>query len=88
MWSIILESVGRNTVPVIALGALSVEDDPLLVLADDHVTQDEPAFTRSVNGAIPLAESGKLVTFGIDPNEAHTEYGYIKRGEKKMLDLM
>jgi len=81
--SIILEPVGRNTAPAIALAALSVKDDPLLlVLAADHVIQDEAAFTRSVNDAIPLAESGKLVTFGIEPNEAHTGYGYIKRGEK------
>ena len=81
--SIILEPVGRNTAPAIALAALSVEDDPLLlVLAADHVIQDQIAFTRAVNAAIPLAESGKLVTFGIEPNEAHTGYGYIKRGEK------
>jgi len=82
--SIILEPVGRNTAPAIALAAFSVEDDPLLlVLAADHVIQDEAAFTEVVLAAIPLAESGKLVTFGIVPNESHTGYGYIKRGEKK-----
>ena len=82
--SIILEPVGRNTAPAIALAALSVEDDPLLlVLAADHVLQDEAAFTSAVYAAIPLAESGKLVTFGIEPNEPHTGYGYIKRGEQK-----
>ena len=81
---IILEPVGRNTAPAIALAALLVEDDPLLlVLAADHVIQDEAAFTSAVYAAIPLAESGKLVTFGIEPNEAHTGYGYIKRGEQK-----
>jgi len=81
--SIILEPVGRNTAPAIALAALFVEDDPLLlVLAADHVIQDQTAFTNAVSAAIPLAESGKLVTFGIEPNEAHTSYGYIKRGEK------
>ena len=82
--SIILEPVGRNTAPAIALAALSVEDDPLLlVLAADHVIQDQIAFTRAVNEAIPLAESGKLVTFGIEPNEPHPGYGYIKKGDKK-----
>jgi len=82
--SIILEPVGRNTAPAIALAALSVEDDPLLlVLAADHVIHDEAAFTSAVYTAIPLAESGKLVTFGIEPNEPHTGYGYIKRGEQK-----
>ncbi|MBN4053830.1 mannose-1-phosphate guanylyltransferase/mannose-6-phosphate isomerase [Haliea sp. AH-315-K21] len=84
--SIILEPVGRNTAPAIALAAFSVKDDPLLlVLAADHVIQDEVAFTKAVQAAIPLAESGKLVTFGIVPNEPHTGYGYIKRGEGQDL---
>ena len=82
--SIILEPASRNTAPAIALAALSVKDDQLLlVLAADHVIQDEAAFTSAVYAAIPLAESGKLVTFGIEPNEPHTGYGYIKRGEQK-----
>ena len=81
--SIILEPVGKNTAPAIALAALTANDDPLLlVLAADHVIQDEGAFTRAVNQAIPLAEEGKLVTFGIVPSEAHTGYGYIKKGNQ------
>jgi len=80
--SIILEPVGRNTAPAIALAALAVKDDPLLlVLAADHVIQDEAAFREAVIRAIPLAEAGKLVTFGIVPSEPHTGYGYIKRGK-------
>jgi len=79
--SIILEPVGRNTAPAIALAALTVKDDPLLlVLAADHVIQDEAAFNAAVVRAIPLAETGKLVTFGIVPSEPDTGYGYIKRG--------
>ena len=82
--SIILEPVGRNTAPAIALAALMTKDDPLLlVLAADHVIQDEAAFNEAVMRAIPLAEAGKLVTFGIVPSGPHTGYGYIKRG----LDL-
>jgi len=81
--SIILEPVGRNTAPAIALAALTANDDPLLlVLAADHVIQDEVAFIKSVTQAIPLAEAGKLVTFGIVPREAHTGYGYIKKGNQ------
>ena len=81
--SIILEPVGRNTAPAIAIAALMSDDDPLLlVLAADHVIQDEAAFAKSVNEAIPLAKIGKLVTFGIVPNEAHTGYGYIKKGDQ------
>ena len=80
--SIILEPVGRNTAPAIALAALTAKDDPLLlVLAADHVIQDEAAFREAVIRAIPLAEAGKLVTFGIVPSEPHTGYGYIKRGK-------
>jgi mannose-1-phosphate guanylyltransferase len=81
--SIILEPVGRNTAPAIALAAevTSNNNDPLLlVLAADHVIQDTNAFTQAVNNAVPLAQAGKLVTFGIVPTQAHTGYGYIKRG--------
>ena len=82
--SIILEPVGKNTAPAIALAALTTDDDPLLlVLAADHVIQDEEVFTEAVNQAVPLAEAGKLVTFGIVPKEAHTGYGYIKKGSQE-----
>lgn len=81
--SIILEPVSRNTAPAIALAAFFSEgaDDPLLlVLAADQVIKDKDAFTQAVTQAIPLAESGKLVTFGIVANEPNTGYGYIKKG--------
>ncbi len=83
--TIILEPEGRNTAPAIALAAnVAIEsdaEDPLfLVLAADHVIDNEQEFINTVNRAIPLAEEGKLVTFGIVPNSAHTGYGYIKRG--------
>jgi mannose-1-phosphate guanylyltransferase len=79
---IILEPVGRNTAPAIALAALAEKENDalLLVLAADHVIADQKAFTESVMRAVPLAEDGKLVTFGIVPNEPHTGYGYIKAG--------
>ena len=79
--AIILEPVGRNTAPAIALAAFSRKDDPLLlVLAADNVIEDEIAFNEAINHAIPLAEAGKLVSFGIVANEPHTGYGYIKKG--------
>ncbi|MDC1018357.1 mannose-1-phosphate guanylyltransferase/mannose-6-phosphate isomerase [Pseudomonadales bacterium] len=84
--SIILEPVGRNTAPAIALAALSSsegEDPLLLVLAADHVIQNEVSFTKTVTDAIPLAESGKLVTFGIVAHEPNTGYGYIKKGQSQ-----
>ena len=79
---IILEPVGRNTAPAIALAALAEKENDglLLVLAADHVVADQNAFTESVMRAVPLAEDGKLVTFGIVPTEPHTGYGYIEAG--------
>lgn len=80
---IILEPVGRNTAPAIALAALQAKaDDVLLVLAADHVIQNEAAFTQSVQIALPHAQQGKLVTFGIVPDSPHTGYGYIRRGDE------
>lgn len=80
---IILEPFAKNTAPAIALAALASEDDPLLlVMAADHVIQDKFAFKDAVTQGAKLAELGKLVTFGIVPTEAHTEYGYIKTGEQ------
>ena len=83
--SIILEPVGRNTAPAIGLAALSSPEgeDVLLVLAADHVIQNEAAFTKTVMDAIPLADAGKLVTFGIVAHEPNTGYGYIKKGESQ-----
>lgn len=82
---IILEPVGRNTAPAIALAALHAiknQDDPiLLVLAADHVIQDNSAFLAAVENALDLAVEGKLVTFGIVPDKPETGYGYIKQGK-------
>lgn len=85
---IILEPVGRNTAPAIALAALQAlknedESDPvLLVLAADHLIENTLEFNRSVANAYPYAKEGQLVTFGIVPTEPETGYGYIKCGER------
>jgi mannose-1-phosphate guanylyltransferase len=82
---ILLEPVGRNTAPAIALAALhavKTGDDPtLLVLAADHLIKNEKAFHESIGQAADLAEQGYLVTFGIVPDQAHTGYGYIQGGK-------
>jgi mannose-1-phosphate guanylyltransferase len=79
---IILEPVGRNTAPAIALAALAEKgnDSLLLVLAADHVIADQQAFTDAIEEAVPLAQDGNLVTFGIVPTHPHTGYGYIESG--------
>ncbi len=80
--AIILEPMGRNTAPAVALAALSAKpDDILLILPADHVISNIPAFQSAIKKANTLAEQGYLVTFGIVPDEPETGYGYIKAGE-------
>jgi len=82
---ILLEPVGRNTAPAIALAALHAtktgNDPVLLVLAADHLIKDQEAFHSAIVKAGALANEGKLVTFGIVPDKPHTGYGYIKAGK-------
>ncbi|MGJ0491236.1 mannose-1-phosphate guanylyltransferase/mannose-6-phosphate isomerase [Methylobacter sp.] len=79
--AIILEPIGKNTAPAVAMAALTAdsEDDVLLVLPADHVISDLEVFHHAIKQAKILAEQGKLVTFGIVPTEPETGYGYIKR---------
>lgn len=85
--NLVLEPVGRNTAPAVALAALLAQQSApgtqpvLLVLAADHHVTNVPAFQATVAQALPLAQSGKLVTFGIVPTQVETGYGYIERGE-------
>lgn len=82
--TILLEPVGRNTAPAVALAALQAlqkdNDAQLLVLPADHVIADQDALQRAIATAIPLAKAGQLTTFGIVPNAPETGYGYIKKG--------
>lgn len=86
---ILLEPVGRNTAPAIALAALQAktrEEDPiLLVLAADHFIANTAAFVSAVEVGQKLAEQNKLVTFGIVPTQPETGYGYIRRGEELQI---
>lgn len=84
--SFILEPFGRNTAPAIALAAKSIAatqgaDTVMLVLAADHLIEDQPAFAAAVADAVVLAEAGNLVTFGVLPSAPETGFGYIKQGE-------
>jgi mannose-1-phosphate guanylyltransferase len=87
--SILLEPVGRNTAPAIALAAFQAlsdnKNDPseapvLLILAADHVIKDTAAFQAAVNKLEPAVRDGKFGTLGIVPTEPATGYGYIKAG--------
>lgn len=81
---IILEPMGRNTAPAIALAALAVQDaaSTLLVMPSDHVIQNVSAFRDAVARALPLVADGWLVTLGITPDAPETGYGYIRLGER------
>ncbi|WMC09216.1 mannose-1-phosphate guanylyltransferase/mannose-6-phosphate isomerase [Oceanimonas pelagia] len=83
---IILEPIGRNTAPAVAVAALTLleqqEDALMLVLPSDHVIQNEPAFHAAIAQAEKAARQGHLVTFGITPNKPETGYGYIQQAEE------
>jgi len=83
--AILLEPMGRNTAPAVAVAALQATahgDDPLLlVLAADHVIQNAAGFRRAVAAGMAAAEAGQLVTFGIVPTAPETGYGYIEAAE-------
>jgi mannose-1-phosphate guanylyltransferase/mannose-6-phosphate isomerase len=89
--ALILEPQGRNTAPAVALAAIrALASDPealLLVLPADHLITDVPAFVDAVGKAVPLAQQGRLVTFGVVPAAAETGYGYIKCGASIGTDL-
>ena len=87
--AIILEPVGRNTAPAVAVAALVAlekskgkggDADPvLLVLPADHVIRNVEAFQSVVRAGLAAANAGKLVTFGVVPDRPETGYGYIRR---------
>lgn len=73
------ESIGRNTAPAIILACLEIDPDQIvLVTPSDHLIQDENAFQKAFERAITLANEGNLVTFGIQPTNPETGYGYIE----------
>ncbi len=80
----ILEPVGRNTAPAVAVAAMAAmehaADAIMLVLPADHLIRDQRAFHAAVERGRAQAESGRLVTFGIVPDAPETGYGYIERG--------
>ncbi|GAA3849838.1 mannose-1-phosphate guanylyltransferase/mannose-6-phosphate isomerase [[Pseudomonas] carboxydohydrogena] len=88
---ILLEPCRRDSGPAIVAGAaFAAGRDPqavVLALAADHVVGDEAAFVAACRRAVEVAASGKIVTFGIKPERAATEYGYIQAGGKISGDV-
>ncbi len=85
-YTILLESVGRNTAPAIC-GAVEYcsrnqnEEVVFLVMPADHIVRDTEAFLQAVREAAELAAAGSIVTFGIKPTHPETGYGYIELGD-------
>lgn len=75
----IVESVGRNTAPAIALAALSLDlDDIMFITPSDHMIGDEEEYESAVKSAVELAKNNNIVTFGIQPLKPETGYGYVE----------
>ena len=89
---ILLEPARRDSGPAIATGAaFALTRDPkavVLALAADHVVQDTPAFVEACRKALNVANAGRIVTFGVRPERAATEYGYIQPGTKISGDIV
>lgn len=83
--NLIIEPCGRNTAPALALAAAKIAhqepDATLVVLPADHLIRDRRAFQHCVKIAVALAQQNRLVTFGIPPTRADTNYGYIEVGK-------
>lgn len=75
----LLEPVGRNTAPAIALACLTLDPEEIvLVTPSDHLVKDQKAYSEVLRQAKTLAQSGSLVTFGIKPTAPETGFGYIE----------
>ena len=76
--TVVLEPVARNTAAAIGLAArLAPPDRLLLVMPSDHAIGDQRAFRQAIDAAVPVAQEGALVTFGIEPTGPETGFGYI-----------
>ncbi|MEL6570941.1 MAG: mannose-1-phosphate guanylyltransferase/mannose-6-phosphate isomerase [Pseudomonadota bacterium] len=76
-----IEPMARDTAPAILTAALLLKDQPdakMLVAPSDHVIADVPAFVSCVEAAAEAADSGALVTFGVQPDRPETGYGYLE----------
>ena len=77
--SFLLEPVGRNTAPAIALACMALpRDEIVLVTPSDHLIKDEKAYLEVLKTAKEQASLDKLVTFGITPSYPETGFGYIE----------
>ncbi|MGR5322979.1 mannose-1-phosphate guanylyltransferase/mannose-6-phosphate isomerase [Vibrio sp. DNB22_17_1] len=85
-YKIILEPVGKNTAPAIALAAEYIQqkhsDAVMAVMSSDHYIEDVEYFVDTFRFAAECAVQGNIITFGITPTHAETGYGYIRKGSE------
>ncbi len=75
----LLEPIGRNTAPAIALACLSLPRDELVFITpSDHLIKNEDIYMDVLKQAQQFAKENSLVTFGIKPSFAETGFGYIE----------
>lgn len=83
--ALIVEPAARNTAAAIALAALRLPRDAvMLVCPSDHFIGNVDAFCDVVRKGADLARNGFLVSLGIKPSRAETGYGYIQRGAREL----
>jgi len=84
----LLEPVGRNTAPAIALACLALDPEEIvLVTPSDHLIKDETAYLEAVEKAKTIAQENNLVTFGITPQYPETGFGYIEANGENVLSF-
>lgn len=84
----LLEPVGRNTAPAIALACLALASDEIvLVTPSDHLIKNEAGYQKVIQRAKELASNDALVTFGIKPTFAETGFGYIEALSLESVDV-
>jgi mannose-1-phosphate guanylyltransferase len=77
----LIEPIGRNTAPAMALAAMLVEPETImLVTPSDHLISKDEEYAGAVKTAVELAAAGRIVTFGIEPDYPETGFGYIEAG--------
>ena len=85
---IILEPIAKNTGPAVAIASFIVkeieENGKIIILPSDHKINEKNKFQNAIKQSTKICEENKIITFGIEPNEPDTNFGYIKKG--KIID--
>jgi mannose-1-phosphate guanylyltransferase len=84
----ILEPVGRNTAPAIAISCFALNpEEVVLITPSDHLIKDFKSYDNAVKNAEELAQNNNLVTFGIQPKNANTGFGYIEANGENVVSF-